>query len=388
MQLARVFTTAVVAVSTLLVVDDLAARDQWTPQQAQAWDKATPWLVGANYTPAYAINQLEMWQAETFDPKAIDRELGWAQDLGFTSMRVFLHHKLWEQDREGFLKRIDQFLAIADKHDIGVMFVLFDSVWDPHPRLGKQREPQQGLHNSGWVQSPGADDLLDSSRHVLLEQYVRGVVGRFKEDKRVQVWDLWNEPDNTNGNSYGKSKLNQEPTDKVERTLPLLKKTFVWARESEPSQPMTSGVWIGNWPDPSKLSPTEHVQLDESDVISFHSYDPLPGLKTCVEHLRRYDRPILCTEYMARPRGSTFDPNLGYLKEQRVGAYCWGFVAGKSNTIYPWDSWQKPYEHEPEVWFHDIFRKDGTPYRAAEVSYLRSLTRASNATPEKPNRDR
>ncbi|MBA3312413.1 MAG: cellulase family glycosylhydrolase [Planctomycetaceae bacterium] len=375
MKHARVVASSIIAVTAFLASSDAAARERWSPEQARKWDEATPWLVGANYTPAYAINQLEMWQAESFDPKAIDRELGWAQELGFTSMRVFLHHKLWEQDREGFLKRIDQFLAIADKHDIGVMLVLFDSVWDPHPKLGKQREPQKGLHNSGWVQSPGADDLLDPSRHKLLEEYVRGVVTHFKDDDRVQVWDLWNEPDNTNGNSYGKNKLNQEPADKVERTLPLLKQSFAWARESEPSQPTTSGVWIGNWADPAKLSPTERVQLEESDIISFHTYDPLPGMKKCVENLRRYDRPILCTEYMARPRGSTFDPHLGYMKEEGVGAYCWGFVAGKSNTIYPWDSWQKPYDAEPEEWFHDIFREDGSPYRPKEVEFIKSVTK-------------
>ena len=377
MKVRRTAVTLFLLAGLLVIASGSAeARDQWTPEQANAWYAGMPWMVGANYAPAYAINQLEFWQAETFDPEAIDRELGWAEELGFTSIRVYLHHLLWEQDREGFLKRMDQFLEIADRHDIGVMFVLFDSVWDPHPRLGKQRAPQKGLHNSGWVQSPGADDLMNPERHPLLEDYVRGVIGRFKDDKRVHAWDLWNEPDNTNGNSYGENKLKQEPPNKVERTLALLKKSFVWARESEPSQPLTSGVWIGNWPDPEKLNPTERVQLDESDIITFHSYDPLDRARLCVEHLRRYNRPILCTEYMARPRGSTFDPLMGYFKEQKVGAYCWGFVAGKSNTIYPWDSWQKAYETEPPVWFHDIFRGDGTPYRPEEVEYIRQQTGA------------
>lgn len=353
---------------------DAQPRDRWTPEQARAWYKKQPWLVGCNYIPSTAINQLEMWQADTFDPTTIDRELGWAAGLGFTSIRVFLHHLLFEQDQEGFLRRLDQFLTLADRHKLGVMFVLFDSVWDPHPKLGKQREPQPGLHNSGWVQSPGADDLVNPQRHRVLEAYTRGVIGRFRDDPRVQVWDLWNEPDNTNDSSYGRNKLKREPPDKVPRTLALLKQAFVWARQAAPTQPLTSGVWIGNWADPAKLSPTERVQLEQSDVISFHSYDRLDGVKQCVANLRRYDRPLLCTEFMARPRGSTFDPVLGYLREQQVGAYCWGFVEGKSNTIYPWDSWHKPYPAEPDVWFHDIFRRDGTPYRPQEVEYLRRLT--------------
>src|SRR3712207_2356557 len=137
---------------------------RWSEERANAWHQKAGWLVGANYAPGYAINQLEMWQADTFDPAAIDRELQWAEDLGFNSMRVFLHHLLWEQDKEGFLKRMDQFLEISDKHKIGVMFVLFDSVWDPNPKLGKQREPQKGLHNSGWVQSPGKEDRSEERR--------------------------------------------------------------------------------------------------------------------------------------------------------------------------------------------------------------------------------
>jgi hypothetical protein len=343
---------------------------RWTADKADDWYSPKPWLVGSNYITRTAVNQLEMWQADTFDLAAIDRELGWAQDLGFTSMRVFLHHLLWEQDSKGFLERIDKFLAVADKHGIGVMFVLFDSCWDPFPKLGKQPDPRPHLHNSGWVQSPGQADLKDPTRQPLLEAYVKGVVGRFKDDPRVHVWDIFNEPDNTNGSSYGQWELK----NKVDLTLDLIEREIRWIREINPSQPITSAPWMGNWADPKKLSKMERIQLDNSDVISFHSYAKLDETKKCVENLRRYGRPIICSEYMARPQGSTFDPVLGYFKEQRVGAYNWGFVSGKSQTIYPWDSWKKQYTAEPPVWFHDIFRPDGTPYRPEEVEYIKRLT--------------
>ena len=347
-------------------------REKWTEEQAQAWGEKQPWLVGCNYITSSAINELEMWQADTFDPKTIDRELGWAQGLGFNSVRVFLHDLPWSQDSDGFLKRIEQFLTIADAHHIGVDFVLFDSVWDPHPKSGKQREPKGGLHNSGWVQSPGAEILGDPAQHEQVKPYVVGVISRFRSDKRIQFWETMNEPDNANDSSYGA----QELPNKREMARVFLIKAYNWAREANPSQPLTSGVWIGDWPDDAKLSPMEQVQLHESDVISFHSYDPLDGMKLRVEHLQRYHRPILCTEYMARPRGSTFDPILGYLKSQKVPAYNWGFVAGKSNTIYPWDSWQHRYESEPKVWFHDIFRTDGTPFDPKECEYIRRITGA------------
>jgi len=203
---------------------------------------------------------------------------------------------------------------------------------------------------------------------------VKGVIGHFKNDRRVQVWDIWNEPDNTNDSSYGKDKLNQEPAGKKEKTVEMLKLAFEWARSADPSQPITSGVWIGTWGDPSKLSPTEHLQLEQSDAISFHGYDTAPVMKEKIHNLGRYARPILCTEYMARPRGNTFDPILALLKQEHVAAYNWGFVAGKSNTIYPWDSWKTPYNAEPKVWFHDIFRIDGTPFDPKEVDYIRSVT--------------
>ena len=195
---------AVIASAVLGLCSPLAqAREQWSAEQANKWYQSKPWLVGCNFSPSTAINQLEMWQRDTFDPATIDRELGWAEGLGFNSVRVFLHHLPYEQDAPGFLGRMDKFLEIADRHHVGVMFVLFDSVWDPHPKLGKQREPKPGLHNSGWVQSPGVDDLRNPAREPVLQAYVKGVIGRFKDDRRVHVWDLYNEPDNTNGNSYG-----------------------------------------------------------------------------------------------------------------------------------------------------------------------------------------
>jgi hypothetical protein len=383
----RVALAVVVTMTLLSLAAPRRARAQdapgrWPAEKANAWYEKQPWLVGANFGPSTAINQLEMWQADTFDPETIDRELGWAKGLGFTSMRVFLHHLLWEQDKEGFLKRLDEYLAISDKHGIGTMFVLFDSVWDPEPKLGQQREPQKGLHNSGWVQSPGKADLMDASRHKLLEEYVKGVVGRFKDDPRVQVWDVWNEPDNLNGNSYGVEKLKTElPREQKHKAVEaLLAKTFAWCREAGATQPLTSGLWLGGHKaDPARLIPIEKVQLAHSDVISFHTYENLDGTRKWVEQLRKHGRPMICTEYMARPQGSEFDPILGYFKEQRIGAHCWGFVAGKTNTIYPWDSWQKPYAAEPPVWFHDIFRADGTPYRPEEVAYIKKVTAAANA---------
>lgn len=350
------------------------ARERWTEDEANAWSARKPWLAGCNFSPSTAINQLEMWQADTFDPGTIDRELGWAEQLGFNSVRVFLHNIPWQEDQAGFLSRIEHFLKLADRHGIGVVFVPLDACWDPRPRPGKQRDPRPHVHNSGWVQCPGAAILGDPARHDELRGYVFGIIRHFANDPRIHAWDLFNEPDNDNRSSYGIDGANIEIRNKAAMSLRLLKKAFVWAREANPTQPLTTGLWIGPWPDPAKLSPIERVMVEESDVISFHNYGGLDQVKERVEQLRRYHRPILCTEYMARPAGSTFDPLLAYFKDQKVAAYNWGFVAGKTQTIYPWDSWHKTYTAEPPVWFHDLFRPDGTPFDAKEVAYIKRVT--------------
>lgn len=367
----KLATSMLFIAALLLFIFSATAQSPWPAEKANQWYAHHRWMVGCNFTPGTAINQLEMWQAETFDPKEIDRELGWAEQIGFTNIRVFLHNLLMEEDPKGFLKRMNQFLDLSKKHHIGVTFVLFDSCWDPFPKPGKQHDPAPFVHNSGWVQSPGEPILEHPEQFATrLKPYVQFVVGHFHKDKRIDMWDVFNEPDNMNDPAY----IKQEPAGKKNMSLILLQETFEWAREMKPVQPLTSGVWMGNWGDPGKLSSMERVQLQNSDVISFHNYGSLDDLKKCVEHLQRYHRPIICTEYMARPAGSTFDPNLKYLHDQNVGACNWGFVSGKTQTIFPWDSWKKTYTSEPPVWFHDIFRADGTPYNVKEVDYIRSVT--------------
>jgi len=350
---------------------------RWTEKDAADWYARQPWLVGSNYIPADAINELEMWQADTFDAKRIEMELGWAEAIGLNTMRVFLHDLPWQQDAAGFKKRIDTFLQIAAKHHVKPLFVLFDSCWDPEPRLGKQHAPRPGVHNSGWVQSPGAKALQDAAQYPRLEAYVRGVVGAFAKDERVLGWDIWNEPDNGNGGSYAEL----EPKNKNELVIALLPRAFAWARAAHPTQPLTSGVWKDDWAVPEKLGPGAKIQIEMSDVISFHSYDKPEVFEKKVLSLLQYHRPILCTEYMARGNGSTFQGTLPIAKKYSVAAINWGLVAGKTQTYLPWDSWQHPYtDREPAIWFHEIFRTDGTPYSAEETAFIKQMTGRGAAT--------
>jgi hypothetical protein len=348
---------------------------RWSVDRANRWYEAQGWLVGGNYITSTAINQLEMFQPGTYDPRRIDSELACARVAGFNTVRVFLHDLLWAQDRQGFARRLAQFVAIAASHGIKPLFVLFDSCWDPLPRLGPQRPPTPGVHNSGWVQGPGAEHLDDPRYRSILQDYVTGVLGLFRSDDRVLGWDLWNEPDNP-ARVYRKV----ERKDKQALVAALLPQVFQWARAVDPVQPLTSGVWHGSW-DAGSRSTISGIQLDNSDVMTFHSYGKPAEFEARITELSPLGRPILCTEYLARPLGSTVEGILPIAKQHNVGAFNWGLVAGKTQAYLPWDSWDHPYATAPKVWFSDLLQPDGRPYRDSEIQTIRTLTAGPGVQP-------
>jgi hypothetical protein len=362
------FITALIAVipQPATAAPELIISGRWSVEKANEWYAAQPWLLGCNFIPSTAVNQLEMWQADTFDPVTIERELGWAADIGMNSVRVYLHDLLWQQDHEGFLKRIDQYLGIAEKHHIKTMFVLFDSCWGSFPQPGPQPAPKPHTHNSRWLQSPHIDLLKDVRRHGSLEPYVSGVIGRFKDDPRVLAWDIYNEPGNGSSSDGMRSK------QKTELCLSLIEQAFVWARKQDPKQPLTLGLFDDEWSGPDIDRLTRFV-LDQSDVISFHNYGPLDETIRRVDSVKATGRPLLCTEFMARVAGSRLETHLPYFKEHGIAAFNWGLVAGKIQTQYPWESGPKRFSAEPELWHHDILRPDGSPHRQSEVDLMKSL---------------
>ncbi len=323
---------------------------RWSVEKANNWYNHQPWLRGCNFNPSTAINQLEMWQAESFDPETINLELGWAKSIGMNCMRVYLHHLAWEIDPEGFKKRINQYLAIAELNGIKTIFVFFDDCWNPTYKAGKQPDPKPGVHNSGWVRDPGFLLAQDPKITPILEAYIKDVLISFKNDKRILLWDLYNEP--------GEYKF---------QSLNLLKEVFKWAREVDPSQPLSSAVFC------TRISELNNFQVENSDVITYHNYDDAVQHQGVIDTLKIYGRPLLCTEYMARPRNSLFSTIMPLLKSNHIAAINWGLVAGKSNTKYAWNE-PLPDGSEPKLWFHEIFHADGRPYKQDEVDLLKSLT--------------
>ncbi|MGV3616478.1 MAG: cellulase family glycosylhydrolase [Fimbriimonas sp.] len=328
----------------------VSVKRQWSVADAVAWQARQPWVVGCNFIPSTAINQLEMWQAETFDPATIDRELGWAASLGMNGVRIYLHDLLYEADPEGFLDRVDRFLDLAAAHGIRALVTFFDDCWDPEPRLGPQPLPRVGVHNGGWVSSPAKASRNWPADLPRLERYVKGTLERFAEDDRVYMWDLYNEPGNK---GYD-----------VE-SLDLLRHAFDWAWAVRPSQPLTAAIWF------------EHDVLNEfqatnSDVVSFHDYNPDAKLRGLIDRLKAYGRPLACTEWMARTSESRVESHLPIFHAEGIACFNWGLVVGKTNTHYSWTA--KAGDPEPELWFHDLFRPDGSPYNVDEAALFRRLT--------------
>ena len=333
-----------------LLLSYLCNAQQWSAQQANNWYTTNPWLVGCNFIPSTAINQLEMWQAETFDPVTVNREMDWAEGIGMNTMRVFLHDLAYKADPQGVKLRMDTFLQIADKHGIKIAFVFFDDCWNAHPQIGTQPKPVPGVHNSGWMQSPGKDVVNNPAEWPRLETYVKDILKTFGNDNRVLMWDLYNEAGNSNQGN---------------KSLPLLKQVFIWAREVKISQPVTACIY-------SSRKNFNHFLLTHSDVITFHNYGDTAHLVKQIKELKKYKLPVICTEWMARTRNSICATHLPVFKRERVGCFNWGFVSGKTQTIYPWGS--KTGNEPPKLWFHDLFYADGRAYKTDEINTFKINT--------------
>ena len=248
---------------------------RWTEQQAKEWYSRQGWLSGCDYIPATAINQIEMWSKDTYDAQQIDKELAWAEDLGFKTLRVYLSSVVYQNDASGMKKRMDDFLSICQKHGIRPLFVFFDDCWNPESQYGQQPQPKTGIHNSGWVQDPSVSLRQDTAAlYEQLGKYVKDIVGTFAKDERILLWDLYNEPGNSGH---------------LTSSLPLLRKTFEWARAAAPTQPLTAGLW--NWGD--EFAPLNACQIEQSDVISYHNYSDSLDHRKMIRYLTMLNRPLV-----------------------------------------------------------------------------------------------
>ncbi|PWJ37879.1 cellulase family glycosylhydrolase [Sediminitomix flava] len=383
------------------VNDSIPVLGRWSKERINKWYADQPWMVGCNYYPATAINQIEMWQESTWDPKQIDKELAWAEEIGMNTLRVYLHDLVWAADEQAFYQRMDDFLTICEKHKIRAFFVFFDDCHFPNPSLGKQPEPVKAYHNSGWVNCPSRElahryaiGEVSEVEKAHLKNYVQRTMSRFKDDNRVVMWELYNEPGRGTGEEGDMAKVKVRSAI-GDQSKQLVYDSWVWARAINPSQPImsTTAGSIGQI--------NIRINRINSDLHSIHTYGPPKGVRARVKEYQKDGRPVIVTEWLARTRNSTVEDCLPVMKELNVGAINWGFVSGKSGTIWDWKS-RKDAEGkkrsvvherevgnivkkgeefpEPEVWFHDIFRMDGSPYSQSEIEIFKQLTKDNKAS--------
>jgi len=343
----------------------------WSIEKANEWYAKQSWLVGCNFLPSTAVNQLEMFQRDSFDIETIRQEILMASKLGFNSLRIYLHDLLW-QDKRSLIYHLNLVLEVCEVNAIKPILVLFDDCHRGYPKLGIQPKPVRGVHNSGWKQSPGiaiVHDIYDRSiserETERLKSYVQEVITEFGQDPRVLMWDIYNEP-------------GQFPVG--EKSIRLLELTWRWAQEVRPTQPLTACL------DGSVGAEIIECNQNNSDVITFHQYEG-DKLESSIRRLKALRRPVICTEYMARELGTTFEFSLPIFKDAKVGCYNWGFVAGKSQTHFGWTTvgnLQKLKKEryfleenedipEPDIWFHDIYRKDGSAYDDQEIECIKQI---------------
>jgi len=295
---------------------------------------------------------MEFWQADTFNADTIGKELSWAKESGFNSVRVPLQYAAWAEDPEGFKKRFNVFLDLAGRRHLSVTPVLFDdtstSVSDPIP--GKQPDPIPGVHNSQWTPSPGRSAVLDRTKWSDLEQYVRDVVGGHRTDSRILFWDLYNTP-----GSGGMG----------EKSLALLESVFRWVRQERPHQPVSAAVW-GDANDPMSAR-----FMELSDLVTFSDFDNAQVFNARMKACKASKRPIICADWLKRQAGNTVRDILPMMSDNKVGWYMRGLVKGRANLYMPDDA--KPGSGEPAVWQQDMLWPDGKPYDRKEIDLIKGF---------------
>ena len=351
------------AVVLLLAGCTVSPAEKWSEEEANEWYAAQPWPVGCVYMPSYAGTPVEIWGKEYFQPDVVDRELALAEDLGFNAIRLFLCDIVWQEDPKGFMDRLEKTMQLADKHGMRILMTFFTNGGTiKNPYTGPQPQPVPGVHNSVWMSSPGRDVVNNPEKWPVIERYLKQVMKRYKYDPRILAWCLYNEPENTKGFD----------------TLPFLKEVYRWARKVNPSQPLTSPIIaLPTWGSYNK--DISDFVLENSDIISFHCYNALRDCIRFHEYCKPYNRPILCSEWMARTRGSDYPSILPYFKENKIGCFSYGLVNGKQQCQYPWNTMENgqpiPFPEEPDLWFHDLFRPDHTPYSEEEIRFIKEMTR-------------
>ncbi len=346
----------------------------WTIEQAWDWQEKVGWLRGCNFIGSDCSSRIDMWQSYKNEEhmQTAQRELSLCRDIGFNTVRLIVEFDVWLQERDSFLKILERYIALCARFGLKVMLVLANEAQLCRgekyvPKTLGEQAYALGYHQGRFPLSEEQKALTpyhELERRETREKYlemVREIVDRYRADERVVCWNVYNEPGITIG---------------IERSLPLIQLLFDTVREIEPVQPLCSDVWY--WKDYDHLRPNDALSARLSDVISWHLYQPLAKFVVGYEQLKRLNRPILLTEWLHRINHQSVQEIYPLLYLERINCWCWGFVAGKTQTYEPWDSLWDQYDaangnvdYDFKLWQHDLFRPNLRPYDPDEIETIK-----------------
>ena len=352
-------------------------KTRWTKEQIWEWYDARPWFRGCNYMSADCANRIDQWQSLGWEERfaTTEEELRLMQETGFNTVRLIIEYVVWKEEHDFFLEHFDRYLSLCAKYGISCMITLANDCMPPKTELWKK--PYIGEQTYDWGYHGGKKHSQHSTMHTgpaphfylddddTREDYfkmVREIVTLHKDDTRICVWDVYNEP----GNSRRK-----------DVTLPNIKKLFEIVRECDPSQPLTAGVFHIKGDENEPLEPSEQFAIENSDIISYHFYRDYNEHVRIIKRLKKEGRPMMNTEWLGRCLGNDVFSLFPLFYLEKIGCYNWGFVAGKYQTYEPWEGtwqrWANGTEGEVDFtkWFHDLYRPNHRPYDPKEIALIK-----------------
>ena len=350
---------------------------KWSKEKAWEWYNSRPFIRGCNYMSADCANRIDQWQALGFEERfeTTEKELKLMQELGFNSVRLILEYVVWEKEHDSFLERFERYISLCAKYGISCMIVLANDCMPPKTELWKM--PDVGVQNYDWGYHGGRRHSQHGGHNCPAPHYyfddekyrdsyfemVKEIVTLYKDDPRILMWDLFNEPGNSN---------------REEITMPYLVRMFETVREINPSQPLTVGAW---WFDSNDFhtSKLNEYALENSDIITYHCYNTYVEHVKLIKYLKGFGRPLVNTEWLARCTGNSVFENFPLFYLENIGCYNWGFVAGKYQTYEPYEAHWNWYYNDPNApidftkWFHDLYRPSHKPYDPRETELIRKF---------------
>lgn len=350
---------------------------QWTCEEANAWYAEYPWIRGCNFIGSDCANRRDMWQSYKNDERmaTADRELALAEKTGFNTVRLIMDFDVWLQERESYMEILEKYIALCAAHGQSVMLTLTAEAQLPRgdfadfkPKTLGEQNYALGYHQGRgplppeeaakapyhWLENPALKDKFLTM--------IRDIVGRYAHDGRVIVWNVYNEPGITIR----------------ERSIPLLNMIFETVRSLDPDQPLAADIWRGiDFNTGLPKTAEERLSLELSDIISYHSYTTFPQMVLLIEALKKFNRPLFCTEWLNRINHSNVKELYPLFHIENIANYCWGFVVGKTQTNEPWENLWKQYydpnkhvDYDFTVWQHDLFRANLRPYDPKETELI------------------